>query len=73
MEKVSRNQIVYRRTSRNQMSQVKYISARGNLFSFYKPRSKELAQKTFFIVLGFKAETFLLEIHLTKYIQIYNL
>ena len=55
------------------MSQVKYISGRGNLFSFYKPRSKELAQKTFFVVLGFKAETFLLEIHLTKYIQIYNL
>ena len=42
------------------MSQRKYIKKRGSFFSFYKPRSKELAQKTFFycVVLDFKAETF---------------
>ena len=41
--------VVYRRTSRTEMSQGKYISGRGNLL-FYKPSSKELAQKIFFIV-----------------------
>ena len=45
-----------------QESQWKYISGRG-IFSFYKPRSKELAQKNifYFVALGFKAETFSLE------------
>ena len=46
------------------MSQRNYISGRGNLF-FYKPTSKYLAQETFVIVL----ETFLLELHLTKYVK----
>ena len=57
------------------MSQRKYISKRGNLFSFYKPRSKELAQKNIFycVVLGFNTETFLLQLHLTKYVKSYNL
>ena len=51
------------------MSQRKYISGIGNLFSFYKPRSKELAQKNiFYVVLGFKAEALLLELRLTKYV-----
>ena len=35
---------------RTEMSQRKYISGRDHLFSFYKPRSKELTQETFFIV-----------------------
>ena len=41
------------------MSQRKYINKREN-FSFYKPRSKELAQKNlfYFVVLGFKGERF---------------
>ena len=57
------------------MSQRKYISKRGHLFSFYKPRSKELAQKNIFycVVLGFNTETFLSQLHLTKYVKSYNL
>ena len=37
--------------------------------------SKELAEKNifYFIVLGFKAETFWLELHLTKYAKRYNI
>ena len=52
------------------LSRRKYTSGRGN-FSFYKPRSKELAQKNifYFVVLGFKVETFWLESHLTKCIK----
>ena len=47
-----------------------YISGRGN-FCFHKPRSKELSVKNifFFVVLGFKAERFSLELHLTKYVK----
>ena len=50
--------------SRARVSYRKYISRRGN-FSFYKPRSKELAQKKifYFVGLGFKAEMFSLELH----------
>ena len=52
------------------MFKKKYIRGRGN-FSFYKPRSKELAQKNifYFVALGFKAERLSLELHLTKYIK----
>ena len=48
----------------------KYIGGRGN-FSFYKPRSEELAQKNIFciLMLGFKAERFSLELNLTEYVK----
>ena len=57
------------------MSQRKYISGRGNLSSYYKPRSKEAEQKNifYFVMLGFKAETFWLEQHLTKHVNRYNI
>ena len=56
------------------MPQRKHISRRGT-FSFYKPRNKELAQKSivYFLVLGFKAQTFSLELHLTKYVKTYRI
>ena len=56
------------------LSRRKYTSGRGN-FSFYKPRSKELAQKNifYFVVLDFKAEMFPLELHLTKYVKRYSM
>ena len=46
------------------------ISAEEVIFLFYMPRSNELAQKNIFysLVLGFKAETFLLELYLVKYV-----
>ena len=50
------------------------ISVEDVIYFFYKPSTKELPQKTFYcVVLGFKAETFLLELHLTKYVKRYNL
>ena len=59
---------------RARVSYRKYISRRGN-FSFYKPRSKELAQKKifYFVGLGFKAEMFSLELHLTKFVKRYSI
>ena len=43
------------------------------IFFFYTPRSKKLAQRNifYFVVLGLKAEMFLL--HLTKYINLNSL
>ena len=51
------------------------ISAEEVIFLFYMPRSKELAQKNIFysIALGFKAETFLLELYLVKYVKRYSM
>ena len=44
-------------------------NGRGN-FSFYMPRNKKLVQRNifYFVVLGFKAETFLL--HLTNHVKL---
>ena len=66
----SENCRIYRRTPRARVFKRKYISGRGD-FSFCKPRNNELAQKNFFyfVVLGFKAERFLLELHSTKYVM----
>ena len=50
------------------------ISVEDVIF-FYKPRSKELAQKIifYFVVLGFKAETLSLELRLSKYVKRYSI
>ena len=57
------------------MSQIKCINGRGSLFSFlqaYKQRAS--AENIFYcVVLGFKAETYLLQLHLTKYVKSYSL
>ena len=59
---------------RARVSYRKYISRRGN-FSFYKPRSKELAQRNvfYFVGLGFKAEMFSLELDLTRFVKRYSI
>ena len=58
--------------SRARVFKTKCISWWGN-FSFYKPRSKYVAQKNIFYsaVLGFKAERF--SLHLTKYAKRYSM
>ena len=52
--------------SRARMLEWKYNNRKGN-FSFYMPRSKKLAQRNifYFVVLGFKTETF--SLHLTRF------
>ena len=51
------------------------VSTEKVIFLSYMPRSKKLAQKNNFysIVLGFEAETFLLESYLAKYVKRYSM